>query len=185
MAMLSSCWDTSPRIRRGLMPGSSRATSTRDKRTTRPNPSEEHISAENPRNIQEKGGSHLGSSGLWCGNTNSTGRRNVLLPLKRTHWKNIEKYSNLLASPSNACTSLQSQPSPFLPQPILDGKSDKTLQQWANTDHRSRQNPGSHPRTPIARDRSATSENLQLNASNSTRDSDHRSILKEKDHMEK
>ena len=53
---------------------------------------------------------------------------------------------------------------------ILGGRSDKTLQQWANTDHKSRQNPDSQPFTAVAADKSATSENLQRNATSSTRE---------------
>ena len=33
---------------------------------------------------------------------------------------------------------------------ILDGRSDKTMQQWVNTDHMSRQNRDSQPRTAVA-----------------------------------
>ena len=39
------------------------------------------------------------------------------------------------------------------------------------TDHKSRQNQGSQPRTAVSPDRSATSENLQLDATGSIRDS--------------
>ena len=60
----------------------------------------------------------------------------------------------------------------LLLHPILDGRSDKTLQQWATTLTASqRQNQGSQPRTAVASISSATSENLQPNATSSTRDS--------------
>ena len=124
------------------------------------------------------------------GNVCSTSaRRNILLLLKRTPWKNIEKHSKLLASPSNACAVLSSQPSPL--QPVPDDKSDKTLQLWANTDHKSRENQDSQsqPHTAVAVDKSATSENSQPNATSSTRETDYRSVLmgkityKEKGHV--
>ena len=97
------------------------------------------------------------------GNTYSTDvRRNS------THWNNTEKHSNLLASPSNLCMYV----SAITTLSIL-------LQQWANTDHKSRQNQDSQLRTAVASDGSATSKNLWPNATCSTRETDHHSVLTE------
>ena len=62
--------------------------------------------------------------------------------------------------------------------------SDKTRQQWADTDHKSRQNPSAPPRTAVATWTVSLSENLPPSAASSTRDSDSRSILTEKDQIQ-
>ena len=69
--------------------------------------------------------------------------------------------------------------------PILDGGERQTLQQWANTDHKSKTKTKAHNLVlPSQPDSSASSGNLQPKATSSTRDSD-RSILAEEDHIQR
>ena len=131
--------------------------------------------------------SHMSQNCPLVGNTYGTSvRRNILLLLKRTHWKNSEKkLSNLLASPGNACTCLPSQPSPYCCS--LVGRKRQTLQQWAMTLTASqRQNQGSQPRTAVANptdlQRQKTCNRILPQAQLETEEC--RSILTEKDHKQ-
>ena len=75
----------------------------------------------------------------------------------------------------DTCTSLPSQPSPYLLQPTLDGKSDKTLQQWGTKLTTSQDKTKAHNLVLTSQpDSAASSDNLQQDATSSTRDSDYR-----------